>query len=457
MGTGMVTLALLSLVFPRSQSVQPQAVLLTEEHPVPSGRVVALSQPALQRIPLKKLGRTARTESLELGSERSNALAELSATQVAHWERDALFEGSGEKIEHDQMPTVSLKDFQDAQYYGDITLGTPPQTFSVVFDTGSSNLWVPSTQCKGFNLACFLHNRYSSARSSTYMRDGSPVSIKYGSGQMDGFVSYDTLTVGGITIPNATFAEAVREPGLSFIVSKFDGILGLGYPSISVDGLTPVFQSMVELGILPAPEFSFWLSKDPAQTPGGMLILGGSDPSYYEGDLHFVQVSRKAYWQFDIGGVTLGDKVMVSGGSAIADTGTSLLLGPTEDIHRIVEALGISSQPSSTGNEGQGQYMVPCDQVSSLPPLAFEINGRAFELRGEEYILTLQGFGQTTCTLGLMAMDVPPPAGPLWILGDVFLSKWYTLFDFGLNRVGFAPAVKSPPSQQTFSSLRREC
>ena len=84
---------------------------------------------------------------------------------------------------------VELKDFMNAQYYGDIALGTPPQTFTVVFDTGSANLWVPSAHCKGFNIACLLHRRYTSSRSSTYTEEGHAFSIRYGSGSMSGYTS----------------------------------------------------------------------------------------------------------------------------------------------------------------------------------------------------------------------------------------------------------------------------
>jgi len=124
---------------------------------------------------------------------------------------------------------VALKDFMNAQYYGVVALGTPPQPFTVVFDTGSGNLWVPSSRCKGFNIACLLHRRYSSEQSSTYTKVGKPFSIRYGSGSMSGFTSMDTLTIGGLKLPNVTFAEATSEPGVSFAMTKFDGIIGLGF------------------------------------------------------------------------------------------------------------------------------------------------------------------------------------------------------------------------------------
>jgi len=336
--------------------------------------------------------------------------------------------------------TVYLTDYEDTQYYGPITLGTPPQNFTVVFDTGSSNLWVPSVNCAVTDFACRTHNQYNSSQSSTYVANGQSFSIEYGSGSLKGYLSQDTLGVGDFSIVNQVFAEATQEPGLTFVAAKFDGILGLAFESISVDHVTPVFYNMMSQELVAQDLFSVWLSQSDTASVGGELLFGAIDPSRYTGSVSYVPLTVETYWEFHMddfqeSGSSLGWCSTASPCKAIADTGTSLITGPTSYMDSLNKQLGAFVL--------LGEGIFPnCDILTTGPTITIVLNGVDFPLLPTDYVIQVTEDGVTTCVSGFYGLDIPPPNGPLYILGDVFIAKYYTIFDYGNKQVGFATSVQ---------------
>ncbi|KOS42005.1 hypothetical protein ACN38_g7139 [Penicillium nordicum] len=323
---------------------------------------------------------------------------------------------------------VLVDNFLNAQYFSEISIGTPPQTFKVVLDTGSSNLWVPSSQCS--SIACFLHSKYDSSSSSTYQKNGTEFEIRYGSGSLSGFVSKDTLQIGDLKVEGQDFAEATNEPGLAFAFGRFDGILGLGYDTISVNKMVPPFYHMINQKLVDEPVFAFYLGDANKDGDDSVATFGGIDKSHYTGELIKIPLRRKAYWEVELNSIALGNNVAeLENTGVILDTGTSLIALPSTMAELLNKEIGATKGFT-------GQYSVECDKRDSLPDLTFTLGGHEFTIGPYDYILEVQG----SCISSFMGMDFPEPVGPLAILGDSFLRRWYSVYDVGNNAVGLAKA-----------------
>ncbi|KAL1873883.1 aspartic proteinase precursor [Diaporthe australafricana] len=324
-------------------------------------------------------------------------------------------------IEPTKDHPVPITNYLNAQYFSDIKVGTPPQDFKVILDTGSSNLWVPSSKCT--SIACYLHNKYESSSSSTYKKNDSSFEIQYGSGSMKGFVSQDVLQIGDLTIKNQDFAEATEEPGLAFAFGKFDGILGLGYDTISVNKIVPPFYNLIDQKLIDEPVFAFYLSKD---GEGSEVVFGGSDKDHYTGKITNIPIRRKAYWEVDLDAITVdGESASYDDAGIILDTGTSLIALETDLAEMLNKQIG--------GKKGySGTYTIECNTRDSLPDITFTLAGHNFTIDAYDYTIESGG----SCISAFMGMNLP--ANLAGILGDAFLRPWYSIYDQGKNQVGIA-------------------
>ncbi|KAI5298764.1 hypothetical protein KEM56_003791 [Ascosphaera pollenicola] len=393
--------------------------------------VLGAATAKVHKLPLKRVSLSEQLEQADidtqvkvLGQKYMNPTARRPVrgdAQEPLFQDTSIKTGSGR---HD----VLVDNFLNAQYFSEITLGTPPQSFKVVLDTGSSNLWVPSSECG--SIACYLHTKYDSSASSTYKPNGSEFAIQYGSGSLKGFVSQDTLQIGDLKVENQDFAEATSEPGLAFAFGRFDGIFGLGYDTISVNKIVPPFYNMLNQGSLDDAVFSFYLGDANKEGDSSEATFGGIDESHFKGDLIKLPVRRKAYWEVELDSITLGDESAdLEDTGAILDTGTSLIALPTTLASLLNKEIGAKKS-------WNGQYTIECEKRDSLPDLTFTLTGHNFTISPNDYILEVQG----SCMSSFMGMDFPEPVGPLVILGDSFLRRWYSVYDLGNSAVGLAEA-----------------
>ncbi|GLD60307.1 gastricsin [Lates japonicus] len=324
-----------------------------------------------------------------------------------------------------------INNYADTTYFGAISIGTPPQSFQVLFDTGSANLWVDSIYCN--TQACNAHRKFNPQQSSTFYGTRQSFYLPYGAGSLYGVFGYDTVNVGGIVINNQEVGLSTNEPGQTFEVAKFDGILGLSYPSISAGGETPVMDNMMSQNLLVADIFAFYLSRGGQQ--GSVLSFGEVDNSLYQGQIYWTPVTSETYWQIGIQGFQINGQETgwcSQGCQSIVDTGTSMLTAPSQLLGSIMQTIGAQQNQ-------YGMYVVDCSQVNNLPTLSFVISGVTFSLPPSAYIIQ---YGYQVCGVGITPTYLPSRDGePLWIFGDVFLREYYSVYDRTNNRVGFASAV----------------
>lgn len=306
-----------------------------------------------------------------------------------------------------------------AQYYGPIQIGTPPQEFSVIFDTGSSDLWIPGTNCE--SMACKSHRKYDSSKSSSYSKDGRPIEIAYGTGSVAGELSKDDIKIAGLTVRNVIFGEA-RRLSDSFMKSKMDGILGLAF-RLGSENIEPIFESLYKQGLSSENSFSFYLTDKP-NGEGSRLFIGGVDPLYYEGKLTYHSLSSHDYWSLQLDGIQINDTIYGQNAHAIIDSGTSLIL-------MIPEIFGSLGLPQS--------QEIDCEEVKLLPTISFIFDDIKYSLTPDQYVIRIDRYWKVQCIMGIAQSNIH--SGVDVILGDTFMRNYYTHWQYDLKRIGFAKAI----------------
>ncbi|GJJ14502.1 hypothetical protein Clacol_008766 [Clathrus columnatus] len=307
-------------------------------------------------------------------------------------------------ITYGSEPLTDLDD--DELWAGYIYIGTPPQKFLVDFDTGSSDLWIPSSSCTV--PGCDGKRKYDANRSSTSIPQNGTFEISYGDNStVFGDIVTDTITIAGITVTDQIFSPATNISS-SFAGTKRDGILGLALPEISQLGQNPFVNSAFNQGVIPSAEFSFKLASN-----GSALFIGGADHSKFTGSIEFHSViDDTGFWLIGNGSVAVGQKTLISGMSTIIDSGTTDIIGPPSDVAKIYSTI-----PNATVFDAEnGLYSFPC---SSTPSISFSWGGRQWPIKSNT--------GQTepgspNCIGAIAGPDGTGLPDGVWVLGDKYVD-----------------------------------
>ncbi|KAJ3557273.1 hypothetical protein NM688_g1558 [Phlebia brevispora] len=321
--------------------------------------------------------------------------------------------------------SLPLTDEQDdVEWDGNLSIGTPPQMFSVVFDTGSSDLWVPSSDCK--SSACSSKHKYRAASKTSRLEPGTFEIVYDDNSTSSGPIYTDTVSVAGLTV-TGQYLSAATTLSSDFGEHPADGIFGMAWPALSEIGQAgPLFfNTAMSQGITSAGEFAFKLA-----SRGSELFLGGTDTSLYTGSIEYNAIDASIpFWILQGASARLGSKTTISNFETIIDSGTSIMYGPSDVIAKFYAQI----PGSGVYDVEEGFYYYPC---ASNPVLGFNWGGKTWTVSGTNFNLGAVALGSRYCVGSLAGMDIGSES--IWVLGDSFMKNVYTVFSFDRPAVGFA-------------------
>lgn len=364
-------------------------------------------------------------------------------------------------VSHTAVGSVPLSNCHMILWTGEIALGTPPQSFSVDFDTGSSDLWVPSAKC-GDSCAPYAATwrLYDETASTTYeVADADPLENafreKYADGEtVTGEHAKDVLHLGDdVTIEDQVFAQITDLQGFTSCSGE-EGLLGLGFADISSHNFPTTLNGLKK--ILKNTVFSMFLDNSSDDYPGGVipqedpqggdglehatsshsqLVLGGVDQTKYAGCLQWHDLGKfheingqtfSGYWDIMLdGGASFGGTDLLGAPKlALIDSGSSFVLGPAEAIGAIAQQAGVVCFDLSNGDAPEA---VQCDRAEGFDTAAYDceqtFGSLAFKADGYTYTLNQEAITEVFET----------DEGPIClmrILGSFELPGWSKWFCF---------------------------
>jgi len=325
----------------------------------------------------------------------------------------------------------------DVGYFATLQIGTPPQDFRILMDSGSADFWVGSATCQSVNGGgCGNHVFLGAQESSSFVDTQQSWQIQYGTGAVAGNIVTDSVNIAGLALDNHTFGIAeIETTDFSDNSVPFDGLMGLAQSTLSEQKtLTPV-ESLAKSGLIAEAITSFKISRLADNKNDGEITFGGLDASKFDATTLVTvdNVSPRGFWEASMTAVSVdGTDTGLQNRTAILDTGTTTIIAPSSDaasVHKLI---------SGAQGDGQGGFTVPCTTNATV---ALTFGGNSFEIDSRDLVLKPVNSNNPTgdCVSGISAGNIG--GATEWLVGDVFLKNAYFSTDIGKNQISLAKLV----------------
>lgn len=352
------------------------------------------------------------------------------------------------KRSHSKFVSLSLGN-QEYFYSAEVEIGSSAQKITCVFDTGSSDLWIPSSTnpfCEGNSangtrtidgivvsptIDCDVYGTFDDSNSESLEKTGSSFEIWYSDGSFsEGYWALDTVKISDISVPEMQFAVAT-------ISNASFGVLGVGLPRLeSVSGYENApeqyyenFPQMLKKReIISEVAYSLYFADD--GSGGGYALFGAVDKNKFDGFLYtfpmvniYPQLEKPATFHVTLQGIgmesqsnCLQETFMETKVPALLDSGTTLIVVPYDIAFTMASAL------NATYSSDEGIFILDCPAEDDDKIFYFNFGELKIKIPLSNFILAAED-GKDYCGFGVL------PSDDTWILGDSFLKSAYVVYD----------------------------
>jgi hypothetical protein len=326
---------------------------------------------------------------------------------------------------------------QDVGYLATIQMGTPPQNFLILMDSGSADLWVGAENCQSQGGGgCGNHNFLGTQSSSSFKDTQKPFSVTYGTGQVSGDIIQDDISVAGLALKAHTFGVATTESvDFSSDSTPFDGLMGLAQSTLSEQRTPTPIEALASAGLVKAAITSYKISRLADAKNDGEITFGDLDQTKFDPQTltTIKNVNTQGFWEGAMDAVSVdGKDTGLQGRTAILDTGTTLIVAPQSDAEAVHAAI------PGAQSDGQGGFTVPCNTKASVA-LTFGGTSFAIDPRDIAFQPVNPNDPNGDCVSGIASGNIG--GATEWLVGDVFLKNAYFSTNVDKNTVSLAKLV----------------